>query len=333
MWKVTILALILAHANVASAAPAGDAYPTKPVRILDGFAAGGNTDYVGRVIGAKLQERSGQTVLVDNRPGAASTIAGEITARAAPDAHTLFITLGTILSSSPYLYPKLTYDIMKDFDYVTLAGLGNYVMLIHPSHQVKNVAELVAQTKAKPSAFRYGSGGVGSPVNLSFELLKLRTGMQVAHVPYKGGAPAVIATAGGEVDMTIVSVPSAAGMVKSKKLNALAVTGPTRIGVLPDVPTMAESGIPDYQVGRCHRLHNARPYAARCAQGGQHSHPRNPADGGRQSAVSRARHRSTRHHPGRIQGDDPQGRRALGTRDQRSEYSAEPVGAGSSIVD
>jgi len=248
MWKVTILALILAHANVAGAAPAGDAYPTKPVRILDGFAAGGNTDYVGRVIGAKLQERSGQTVLVDNRPGAASTIAGEITARAAPDGHTMFITLGTILSSSPYLYPKLTYDIMKDFDYVTLAGLGNYVMLIHPSHQVKNVAELVAQTKAKPSAFRYGSGGVGSPVNLSFELLKLRTGMQVAHVPYKGGAPAVIATAGGEVDMTIVSVPSAAGMVKSKKLNALAVTGPTRIGVLPDVPTMAESGIPDYQV-------------------------------------------------------------------------------------
>ena len=245
MWKVTILALILAHANVAWAAPAGDAYPTKPVRILDGFAAGGNTDYVGRVIGAKLQERSGQTVLVDNRPGAASTIAGEITARAAPDAHTMFITLGTILSSSPYLYPKLTYDIMKDFDYVTLAGLGNYVMLIHPSHQVKSVAELVAQTKAKPSAFRYGSGGVGSPVNLSFELLKLRTGMQVAHVPYKGGAPAVTATAGGEVDMTIVSVPSAAGMVKSKKLNALAVTGPTRIGVLPDVPTMAESGIPD----------------------------------------------------------------------------------------
>jgi tripartite-type tricarboxylate transporter receptor subunit TctC len=249
VWKLTIQTALMALASCAWAASApGEAYPTKPVRIIDGFAAGGNTDFMARVIAGKIQERFGQTVLVDNRPGAGSTIGGEIAARSAPDGHTMFITLGTILTSSPYLYPKLPYDIMKDFAYVSLAGMGNYVMLIHPSIQVKSVAELVALTKSKPTAFKYGSGGVGSPVHLSVELLKLRTGMQIAHVPYKGGAPAVIATAGGEVEMTVVSVPSAAGMVKSKKLNALAVTGPSRIMALPDVPTMAESGIADYQV-------------------------------------------------------------------------------------
>jgi tripartite-type tricarboxylate transporter receptor subunit TctC len=250
MWKRLLCTGLLSCAScgvLAAAAPA-DSYPTKPARIVDGFAAGGNTDFIGRVIAGKMQERSGQTVLVDNRPGAASTIGGEFTARSAPDGHTMFITLGTILSSSPFLYPKLPYDIMKDFAYVSLAGMGNYVVLIHPGVPVKSVAELVALTKAKPQAYRYGSGGVGSPVHLSVELLKLRTGMQMLHVPYKGGAPAVIATAGGEVEMTVVSVPSAAGMVKSKKLNALAVTGPTRIGVFPDVPTMKESGIPDYEV-------------------------------------------------------------------------------------
>ena len=250
MWKQLLCTAILSHVSCgagAAAAPA-DTYPTKPAKIIDGFAAGGNTDFMGRVIAAKMQERSGQTVLVDNRPGAASTIGGEFVARSAPDGHTMFITLGTILSSSGFLYPKLPYDIMKDFAYVSLAGMGNYVMLIHPGVPVKNVAELVALTKSKPQAFRYASGGVGSPVHLSVELLKLRTGMQILHVPYKGGAPAVIAAAGGEVEMTVVSVPSAAGMVKTKKLNALAVTGPTRIGVLPDVPTMKESGIPDYEV-------------------------------------------------------------------------------------
>jgi tripartite-type tricarboxylate transporter receptor subunit TctC len=249
MWKQMLGAVSLAYVScdvAVSAAPA-DSYPTKPVRIIDGFAAGGNTDFMGRVIAAKMQERSGQTVLVDNRPGAASTIGGEIAARAAPDGHTMFITLGTILSSSPFLYPKLPYDIMKDFGYVSLAGMGNYVMLVHPGLPVKNVAELVALSKAKPN-LRYGSGGIGSPVHLSVELLKLRTGMQILHVPYKGGAPAVIAAAGGEVEMTVVSVPSAAGMVKTKKLNALAVTGPARIAAFPDVPTIKESGIPDYEV-------------------------------------------------------------------------------------
>jgi tripartite-type tricarboxylate transporter receptor subunit TctC len=246
---IRVLAGCAWAAGVACAASAPvEPYPTKSVRIIDGFSAGGSTDFMARVIGAKIQERFGQTVLVDNRPGAASTIGGEIAARAAPDGHTMFITPGTVLTSSPFLYPKLPYDIMKDFEYVTLAGTCNYVMLIHPSVQVKSVADLVALTKSKPTAFKYGSGGVGSSVHLTVELLKLRTGMQMVHVPYKGGAPAAMATAGGEVEMTVVSVSSAAGLVKTRKLNALAVTGPNRIAALPEIPTMAESGIPDYQV-------------------------------------------------------------------------------------
>jgi len=250
MWKQVLYTLFLANVScgVSVCAAPADSYPTKPVRIIDGFAAGGNTDFMARVVAAKMQERSAQTVLVDNRPGAASTIGGEIASRAAPDGHTMFITLGTILSSSPFLYPKLPYDIMKDFAYVSLAGMGNYVMLVHPSVPVNNVAELVALSKARATPLRYGSGGIGSPVHLSVELLKLRTGLQMLHVPYKGGAPAVIAAAAGEVDVTVVSVPSAAGMVKTKKLNAVAVTGPTRIGAFPEVPTIKESGIPDYEV-------------------------------------------------------------------------------------
>src|SRR5688572_3597747 len=151
MWKQTLCHLFLSSVCLgawAAGTPA-DTYPTKPVRIIDGFAAGGNTDFVARVIAAKMQERSGQRVLVDNRPGAGSTIGGEIAARAAPDGHTMFITLGTILSSSPFFYPKLSYDIIKDFAYVSVVGMGNWVMMVHPSLPVKNVTELVALTKTK----------------------------------------------------------------------------------------------------------------------------------------------------------------------------------------
>ena len=249
MWKQLLCTVMLSSASVGVwAASAPDSYPTKPVKIIDGFPPGGNTDFMARVIAAKMQERSGHPVLVDNRPGAGSTIGGEIAARAAPDGHTMFLTIGGALSSSPFLYPKLPYDIMKDFAYVSLAGMGNYVVLINPSLPVKNMAELVALTKAKPTAFRFATGGVGSGSHLITELLILRTGMKMAHVPYKGGAPAATATAGGEVDLNINSVTSGVGMVHAKKLIALAVTGPNRIAALPDVPTVAESGFPNYQV-------------------------------------------------------------------------------------
>ena len=183
----------------------------------------------------------------DNRPGAASTIAGEFTARSTPDGHTMFITLGTILSSSPFLYPKLTYDIMKDFAYVSLVGMGNYVMLVYPGVPAKNVAELVALTKSKPLAFRYGSGGVGSPVHLSVELLKLLTGMQILHVPYKGGAPAMVDLLAGQVQMSFASTPTAMPNIVSGRLRALAVTTAQRSKLLPDVPTVAQAGVPGFE--------------------------------------------------------------------------------------
>lgn len=249
MWKQMFCALILSNASLGAwAASAPEPYPTKPVRIIDGYAPGGNTDFMARVIAAKMQERSGQKVLVDNRPGAGSSIGGEITTRAAPDGYTMFLTLGTSLSSNPILYPKLPYDIMKDFAYVSVAGMGSYIVLVHPSLPVKNMAELVVLTKAKPAAFRYGTGGVGSGPHLLTELLKMQTGMRMAHVPYKGGAPAATAAAGGEVEINMNSVSGGAGMVHAKKLIALAVTGPNRIAAFPDIPTMAESGIPDYAV-------------------------------------------------------------------------------------
>ena len=251
MWRITFLVLmILSLANLgawAAGAPS-ESYPSKLVRIVDGYAPGGNTDFLARVISAKMQERSGQKVLVDNRPGAASTIGAEFVARSVPDGHTMFITLGTSLSSSPFLYPKLPYNIVNDFSYVTLVGMGSYIVLVHPSLPVKNMAELVALTKSKPTVYRYGTGGVGSGPHLLVELLKLRTGLRATHVPYKGGAPAATAAAGRQVQINMNSGSGGAGMVFAKKLIALAVTGPNRLSVLPDIPTMAESGIADYQI-------------------------------------------------------------------------------------
>ena len=251
MWKLPFLALIsfsIAHLEVWAASVTSEPYPSKLVRIVDGYAPGGNTDALARVIGAKMQERLGQRVLVENRVGAGSTIGAEFVVRSAPDGHTMFIALGTSLSSSPFLYPKLPYNIVDDFSYVTLVGMGSYIVLVHPSLPAKNMAELVALTKSKPMEFRYGTGGVGSGPHLLVELLKLRTGLRASHVPYKGGAPAAVAAAGGEVEINMNSVAGGFGMVLSKKLIALAVTGPNRLSALPDIPTMAESGIADYQI-------------------------------------------------------------------------------------
>ena len=250
MWKHWLCAAVLAHASFSACAASAppESYPGRPIRLIDGFPAGGATDFAARVIGSKLSEHFGQAVIVDNRPGAGSAIAAEITARANPDGHTLMLVVSSALASSPSLYPKLGYDPLKDFAYVSLVATGTYVLVAHPSLPAKSVAELVALARAQPKSIRYGSGGVASPIHLTAQLLQNVTGIELVHVPYKGAAPAVVGLAGGEVSVAFSSIAAAMPMIQAKRLNALAVSSSKRTPALPDVPTVIESGVAGFDV-------------------------------------------------------------------------------------
>jgi tripartite-type tricarboxylate transporter receptor subunit TctC len=231
---------------VAGAYAASPSYPTRPIRIIDGFPPGGSADFMARVLGPKFTERLGQNVIVDNRPGASSTLGAEIVARATPDGYTLMMGVMTPLAVAPSLYPKIGFDLLKDFAYVSWVGIGSNVLLAHPSVPAKSTADLVELARTK--TLRYGTSGVGSIGHLAMELLRIRTGSGFAHVPYKGGAPSVVAVVSGEVELAMASVAAVASMVQAKKLNALAVTSAKRASVLPSVPTIAESGVPGFDV-------------------------------------------------------------------------------------
>ena len=247
MWKPLLWTVLLAPAcfNGPAVAGEGNAYPTKPIRVLDGFAAGGGSDYVARVIGPKITDSLGQIVIVDNRPGAGANLAAEIVARANPDGYTLMLA-GSSLATGPSLYPNLGYDLLRDLSYISRVASGAYVMVAHPSVTAKSLPELIAAAKAKPKGISYGSSGVAGGGHLAMELLQMRAGAEFHHVPYKGAGPAVIALVGGEVPMVVGTTASAMAMIKAKRVNAIAVTGPKRVEALPDVPTIAESGFPGY---------------------------------------------------------------------------------------
>ena len=249
MWKRLLCAATMAHASASGlAAGPAESYPSKPIRLLVGFPAGGSDDYIARVIGSKITERLGPPVIVDNRPGVAGNLSAEIAARANADGYTL-LTVGSItLASSHTLYPRLGYHLLKDFSYISVVAMGANALLAHPSLPAKSVPELVALARSKPNAIRYGSAGMGSLGNLAMELLRSLTGMELQHVPYKGGGPAIIGLTGGEVQLAISNIPAALPMIQSKRLSVLAVTSAKRSGALPDVPTVAESGFAGFDV-------------------------------------------------------------------------------------
>lgn len=226
---------------------AGD-YPDKPIRIIDPFAAGGSTDYMARLIGQKITERFGQPVIVDNRPGAAGNLAAELVAKATPDGYTLLMAVVSALAPSVSLYPGLGYDVMKDFAYVTLLAGGSYVLVVTPSVPARSVAELVVLAKSRPGQISYGSSGVGGPLHLAGELLKSRAGVDMLHVPYKGAAPIMAAVAAGEVHVGFASVAGALPLIKAGRVTALAVTSAKRAKPFPELPTIAESGFPGFDV-------------------------------------------------------------------------------------
>src|SRR2546423_8407224 len=222
------------------------AYPSRTVRLIDGFSPGGSTDIVGRLIAQKRPESFGQRVVVENRPGATGTVAAEMVAKSAPDGHVMLIVPLTF-TVSPSLY-KLPYDPVKDLLPVTLVASAPLMLVAHPSVPVKSVAELIAYAKANPGKLHFGSGGVGSTPHLASEMLKTMAGIQATHVPYKGGGPALADLVGGQIQFMLENIPSTLPYVKAGKLRALAITDLRRSQVLPDLPTLDESGLKGYQI-------------------------------------------------------------------------------------
>ena len=232
-------------AMVLASHAAAQAYPTKTVRLIDGFAPGGSTDIVGRLIAQKLADSFGQPVVVENRPGASGIVASEMVAKAPPDGHVVLIVPLTF-TVNPSLY-KLPYDPLKDLLPVTLVASAPLMLVVHPSVPVRSVAEFIGYAKANPGKLHFGSGGVGSTPHLAGEMLKTMAGIQATHVPYKGGGPALADLAGGQIQFMVENIPSTAPYVTAGKMRALAVTDVRRSPVLPDVPTVAESGVPTYE--------------------------------------------------------------------------------------
>jgi len=238
---------VLAVAACAPAlASAADPWPSKPIRLVVPFTPGGSTDILGRAIGAKLQEALGQPVVIENKPGAGGSIGATEVARAAGDGYTLLMGHIGTLAVNPSLYPNLPYDPRKSFVAVALVARVPNVLVVNPQVPAKDVAELIALAKARPGQLRYASGGNGSAAHLAMEYFKLRAGVDIQHIPYKGTAPAVTDVLGGQVETTMTGVPAVAAHVKAGKLRALGVSGSGAVAALPGVPTIAAT-IPDFE--------------------------------------------------------------------------------------
>ena len=223
-------------------------YPNKPIRLVVGFAAGGISDVLGRAIAIPLSRQLGQQVIVENKPGAGTTIAGDFIVKAAPDGYTLWLQDITTHAINANLYAKLPYDSMRDFSFVALVASTPLMLVVHPSTPASSVRELIALLKANPGRYSYGSSGNGTIVHLSAEMLKSNGGVDALHVPYKGSNPATAAILGGEVTFVFSTMPPAVSNVRAGKLRALAVTTPKRTGAAPEVPTMLEAGVPNFEI-------------------------------------------------------------------------------------
>lgn len=227
---------------------AAQGFPSKPVRMIVAFPAGGGTDIVARIVGQKLTDTWGQQVVVDNRAGAGGIVGAELAARAQPDGYTVFLATTGNLAINPGLYSKLPYDTLKDFAPVTLVVALSFVLVAHPAVPANTLREVMALAKSKPGQLNYASGGSGTASHLGMELFKAMAGVNIVHVPYKGSAPALTDLLSGQVQLAlgdgIVTLPH----IKSGKLRALAITGARRAVLLPNLPTIAESGVAGYEV-------------------------------------------------------------------------------------
>ncbi|TSA41999.1 MAG: tripartite tricarboxylate transporter substrate binding protein [Betaproteobacteria bacterium] len=242
--RIALAAIALAF----TAAAGAQNYPTKPIRLIVPFAAGGTVDISARGIAPGLSELLGQNVIVDNRGGAGGIIGADLVAKAAPDGYTLLMGSNSTVSVAPSLYPKNPYHPVRDFAPISLVATTPFVLVAHPSVPAKTVKELIALARSKPGRLTMASGGTGSSNHLVGELFQSLTGTKLTHVPYKGAAPAGVDLMAGQVDLLFDQLPTSVGPAKAGKFRALAVTSKARAAVLPEVPTMLESGMPNFEV-------------------------------------------------------------------------------------
>jgi tripartite-type tricarboxylate transporter receptor subunit TctC len=239
--KPLIAILSMAFVSVA----AGQGYPAKPVRLVIGFAPGGGADLLARMIAPKLGETLGQTIVIDNRPGAGGNIGVEHVVKSAPDGYTLLMG-SPVLAINPGLYATLAYDPLKDLLPVSLVGAVPNLLVVHPSVPADSVKQLVALARGRPGQLNYASSGKGTSLHLAAELFKTLAKIDIVHIPYKGGAPAVADLMGGHVDLMFDVLPSSMPYVKAGKLKALGISSAQRSPLMPDLPTIAEGGLPGY---------------------------------------------------------------------------------------
>ena len=240
-----ISALIAAGvACVACATAHAQAYPTKPIRLIVGFPPGGSNDIVARLLAPKLTQLLGQQVIVENRPGANATIGTDFVAKSAPDGHTITLASASPLAISPFTYPNIPYDTLRDFAAITTVASTPEIVAIHPSLPARNLKELVALAKSQPGKLNFASAGNGGLPHLAIELFKKLGGINIVHVPYKGAGPAVTDLLGGHVTGIIMDMPAVLAHVKSGRLRGIAIANEKRSELLPELPTSGEQGIP-----------------------------------------------------------------------------------------
>ncbi|MDB5866214.1 MAG: transporter substrate-binding protein [Betaproteobacteria bacterium] len=240
--SAVVIATALLSGNVLA-----QGYPAKPVRIVVPYPAGGTVDIVARMIGQRLTETLGRTFLVDNRSGASGNIGTEFVAKSPPDGYTLLMSSAAPLAANPAFYPKLPFQPLKDFSPVTLIVIQPNILVVNPAVPARTIKEFIALAKARPGALNYGSSGVGNSQHMAAELFRYYTHVNITHVPYKGGAPALTDLVGGQIDLLFEPIPGTIPYVRSGRLRALGVTTRERSETFPDVPAIREAGLPDYE--------------------------------------------------------------------------------------
>jgi tripartite-type tricarboxylate transporter receptor subunit TctC len=254
MARAIACAAGLAFACAMATPVAAADYPTKPITLIIGFAPGGPSDVMARILTKKMEEVLKQPFVIENRPGAGGSLAGTAVARSAPDGYTVLLATGSLLAINVSLYKNLGYDPEKDFEPISLIGLQTNVLYTHPSVPAKTLSELIAHAKANPGKLSFGSGGIGTPAHLAGELLKIEAKIDITHVPFRGTGPTLQNVIGGHVPMAFNPPSPLLPHLQSGAIRAIAITTLTRTGALPDVPTVAESGFPGFEATTWHGL-------------------------------------------------------------------------------
>ena len=242
LWIFSILSI-----TAVSIAYAQSTYPNRPIKFIAPFPPGGTSDVLGRIMAQKLSDVLGQSVIVENRPGASGNIGHDIAAKSAPDGYTLLLSNSSTVVNNPHLFKQMSFDWYKDFSPISMVAIAGLVLVVHPSVPVKSVNELTALAKSKPGQLNFGSGGKGIQSHISGEMYKTAANVDIVHIPYKGTGVAVADLVAGQIQMVFSDMAPAVPFIKANKLRALAVTSPQRSTTLPDLPTMIELGFPNFE--------------------------------------------------------------------------------------